>query len=353
MGPDLHAHPGDDELSLPGATLLPGLTNAHDHLFLDVLPLSGRGPYASAHAWSLEFPQRFRPALEPLLQIPEAVRAHWGGLRNLLSGATWVAHHDHLVPGMLLPSFPVRVVWPYRLLDSLPLEAHPRRARRGNGPLLVHVAEGTDAASRAEVRQLEKLGLLDRRTVLVHAVGLGPGDAHRISAAGASVVTCPSSNRFLLGALPHWDELERVLVGTDSTLTGPPSLLDELRVVESLGWQPERILAAATHRAAGPLGLPLDAGRLCAGAPAHVIALETRGSSAQSLLAARPGDVRMAMVDGEVRAAHAAVWGQRPGLQGRIAVDGTLVQVRSSDAQVVHRVRGSFASAEPTWLQMA
>jgi cytosine/adenosine deaminase-related metal-dependent hydrolase len=359
IAPRLHVERDELEVRLSGELLLPGLVNAHDHLHLDVLPRVPQGPYANAHIWSDRFSAEVRPRLARYLALDKRDRYRWGGLRNLLSGATWVAHHDPWERTLGSADFPVHVVHPYTQVTSLRLGDARRayRKARGRSVFFIHLAEGTDGACEGELTLLEAIGALGSKTILVHGVGLTASDRERINATKAAVVLCPSSNMFLLDARPSATGIERVLLGTDSTLTGSDHLLDEIRVAhEVCSLSEERLLAMVTHQAAATLRLPLGAGRLEVGAPAHLIALRaSEAASARALLSARPRNVSLVVVDGEIRSAAkdifvAASLIQRSRLEGEIRVDGELRRIRTSDAVLVNRIRAQTPDAAPMWL---
>ena len=54
-----------------------------------------------------------------------------------------------------------------------------------------------DENSADDISRLHSLGALDRRTVLVHGVALTKESAALLRNCGASLVICPTSNRFL------------------------------------------------------------------------------------------------------------------------------------------------------------
>ncbi|HEX2012238.1 MAG TPA: hypothetical protein VJN44_14985, partial [Roseateles sp.] len=96
---DASAGSGERCVDLRGDRLLPGLINAHDHLQLNALPrLKYRPRYTRVGEWIADIDPRLKS--DPLLlangRVPRAQRLAVGGLKNLLSGVTTVAHHDPL-----------------------------------------------------------------------------------------------------------------------------------------------------------------------------------------------------------------------------------------------------------------
>jgi cytosine/adenosine deaminase-related metal-dependent hydrolase len=324
---------GERVLDGAGLLALPGLINAHDHLGLDLLPRLGAGSYANAYEWARAI---YRPDASPIrevLRVGLRDRLWWGAYRNLIAGVTTVVHHDpyywwvfgrqwlgrRLVRRRLFGRrFPVRVLRRYAWCHSLggpelgygddPVRAFRRAGAR---PFILHAAEGTDARASAEVDRLHELGLLGPSTVLVHAVAVDARQRELLAATGTGVVWCPASSLGLYGATAPVAALHgkvRIALGTDSTVTGSPTLFDELRVAASTGLvEPAALLEMVTTQAARIFTLDDGRGTLRIGAPADVLLLPDDGrSAAELLLAATAGDPELVLVGGRPRAASAA-----------------------------------------------
>lgn len=322
--------PGDTHIDLRGARLLPGLINAHDHLQLNALPrLKYRELYGNAAEWIDDI----RPRLEsdPMFVANRAVeradRLLIGGIKNLLSGATTVAHHDPLYPGLAEDAFPIRVIASYGWSHSLSLDGaeQVRRAHRetpADWPWIIHAAEGTDVAAAAEFDRLESLGCITTNTLIVHGLALTPGQQVRLDAAGAGLIWCPSSNLHLFGRTLDVEALSTrglVALGSDSRLSGARDLLAELRVARVCsGFDEARLEALVTERAAKLLR-QTDRGRLEPGMLADLLALP----AGVRLFEATRADVQLVMVGGRVRYAdpeYAETVGDR---MVEVRVDGT------------------------------
>ena len=85
-------------VDLEGYTIFPGLINAHDHLELNHYPRTKfREVYNNAHEWGEDVNARLdTEPYKSLRQYPIWDRLFIGGLKNLLCGATTVAHHNPL-----------------------------------------------------------------------------------------------------------------------------------------------------------------------------------------------------------------------------------------------------------------
>jgi cytosine/adenosine deaminase-related metal-dependent hydrolase len=283
--------------------IFPGLINAHDHLQLNnILPISRTEGFPNSYAWIDAFEAHRRdPIVAAAVTVPTATR-HWlGGLKNLLAGATTVAHHDPWHPVLDDPDFPVGLLRQFGWSHSLGLgtRRHDEPPRYGpdvcasfaatptGQPWMIHLAEGTDQVARAELQHLDALGCLAANTVLVHGVGLTNADITRIIESDAAVAWCPSSNLAMLGCTLDPRRLfdaGRLLLGTDSRLTGSRDLLDELRVAAANGdLSAPDVLRMVTTDASRILGLP-GCGGLRAGMVADCIIVRADGDPHAVLL---------------------------------------------------------------------
>ena len=237
--------PADLVIDLRGGRLLPGLINAHDHLQLNSFPQpEHRRQHGNVREWIAEINDRLRSdhAFRSVAGVPREHRLLHGGLKNLLSGVTTVAHHDPLYPTLSGTSFPVRVVTNYGWSHSLGIDGE-NRARRSHEstpadwPWIIHAAEGIDAEAMAEFGRLDSLNCITGNTLLVHGVALGPAQRERLAEAHAGLIWCPSSNLHLFGESADVADLiacGRVALGTDSRLSGAADLLGELRVARAI-----------------------------------------------------------------------------------------------------------------------
>ena len=303
---DAPARAGDLGLDLGGARLLPGLINAHDHLQLNAaLPRLGfREVYRNASEWIDDITPRLATDARLLAHraVPREQRFFVGGLKNLLSGATTVAHHDPRVAVLDHEDFPVSVPelggWSHSLaLDGEEAVRASCRAVGHGRRWVVHAAEGVDAAATLEFDRLDALGCIAPHTLLVHGLGLSGSQQRRLVKAGAAVIWCPGSNLHLFGRTldPEWLFAQgRLALGSDSRISGGRDLLHELALVRDLtGWSDERLETWVTQDAARLLGLT-DRGRLDAGLRADLIALPPD----LPLASATRADLRLVVVGG-------------------------------------------------------
>jgi cytosine/adenosine deaminase-related metal-dependent hydrolase len=123
-------------------------------------------------------------------------------------------------------------------------------------------------------------GLVNDRLLAVHGVQLTDSELRMLAEAGATVVTCPRSNRWTGAGLPPVDRFYasgvRVAVGTDSLSSVEDlNLFEELRLMRGLAPSvPARdILASATTHGADALGFGADFGTIEPGKRAELIAV--------------------------------------------------------------------------------
>lgn len=313
----LDCPPGSEDtaVDLDGDWVFPGLINAHDHLELNHFPrLKWRGRYGNVGEWIADFQPRFKtdPALVAGMSAPFEDRLLIGGIKNLLSGATTVCHHNpyHAALGR---RFPVRVVTRYRYSHSLLIDGesvrHVHHQTPRGWPWIIHAAEGTDREAEQELDRLLELECITPNTVLVHAVGFRQDTRDSLCRADAAIVWCPSSNQYLLGTTADVSALAaagRVALGTDSRLSGGRDILAEIRLAAGTKQVDARaILRMITVDAARILRLP-DSGMLRCGAWADLVVIpRRRADPLDDLLETDRSGLRMVLLGGRAQIADA------------------------------------------------
>ncbi|MEO1162697.1 MAG: hypothetical protein AAFV98_02840 [Chloroflexota bacterium] len=235
------------EVDLEGYTLFPGMVNAHDHLELNHYPRTKfREVYDNAHQWGEDVnAQLDSEPFRTLRRYPLKDRLFIGGLKNLLCGATTVAHHGPKYREMYARDFPVRVLKNYGWAHSLHFDTDEEIVRSYKNtpkhhPWFIHLAEGTDEVAAGEYQRLKALGCVGTNTVIVHGVGLDVDllwtDYQRGQKFGG-IVICPSTNDYLLGTTLNVGSLNispddlPTAVGTDSRLTAKGDTYHEFRAL--------------------------------------------------------------------------------------------------------------------------
>ena len=342
---------GDMVVDLDGAFVLPGLINAHDHLELNHYgALQMRARYENAIDWIDELAPALRhdPAILAGRAWPLRERLFIGGLKNLLSGVTTVAHHNPLYRE-LGDQIPVRLLRSFRRAHSFALEARPVGAHGEPGagvqaacadtpsrvPFVVHAAEGVDSRAEREFHRLEVLGCLKPNTVLVHGVALSVEQWRSLLAYGSSLIWCPESNLSLFGrTIPARHFLDaapqaasHLCLATDSRITGSRDLLDEIATAaRAADVTANELLRMVTTAPAAILRLR-QAGRLTVGGAADLTILPSGPPTpAEALTAARRADVQLVVVGGRpllgVRR-YTAVFKARHEATAPVIVDGS------------------------------
>jgi cytosine/adenosine deaminase-related metal-dependent hydrolase/SAM-dependent methyltransferase len=334
--------------------ILPGLINAHDHLEFALFPRLGRGGYQNFVEWATDI---HRPAESPIREhrsVPKNTRLWWGAIRNLLCGATTVCHHNPYVAEVFENDFPVRVVRDFGWAHSLAMEmeiAGKHADTPAGQPFILHLGEGMDNASAEELFQLDRVGALTGRTVVVHGLALNAEGRRLLRDRGAALVWCPTSNVFLFGRTHQQEtigQLVSVALGSDSSLTAQGDLLDELNFAcEQVRVSPDDLYAQVTLQSADILRLESGQGSLRVGAVADLIATRDRNlTPAETLARSTYRDVELVIVGGRVQLASPSI---KERLAGELAeglepleIDGELRWIRAPLARLFAHARSAL-----------
>jgi aminodeoxyfutalosine deaminase len=153
------------------------------------------------------------------------------------------------------------------------------------------------------VEYLDRLGLVNRDLLAVHGVQFTDAELSRLAAAGATLVTCPRSNKWTGAGVPPIDRFYasgvRVAIGTDSLAS-----VDDLNVFAEMAEvrrlapavPAARILESATLAGAEALGFGAELGSIEPGKRAQLLAVRVPAdvTDVEEYLVSgiEPGDVR-------------------------------------------------------------
>ena len=216
----------------------------------------------------------------------------------------------------------------------------------------IHAAEAQDDERRTRrvhgcgiVDRLDRHGLLNERSLLVHGVHLADSDLASVTAAGAWLVHNPRSNmNNAVGHAPIERFGERAALGTDGW---PADMLAELRFAhfrerEHLGlrraYPSTALLQGGQSLAAEIFGVPF--GTLAPGSPADLVVCDyvpPTPLTAANLPAHLLAGVQPAMMTGVMASGR---WVCRDGVPVNIDVDAVYCRARQLAATVWRRMRG-------------
>jgi hypothetical protein len=231
-----------------------------------------------------------------------------------------VCHHNPYVAEVFDEGFVVRVLRDFGWAHSVSMDGDFARRNQEtppDQPFIIHLAEGIDEQSSAEIFELFQEHALDDRTVIIHGLGLDEHGRNLLRSVGGALVWCPTSNVFLFGRTLSCDALQqfsRVALGSDSPLTSEGDLLDEIRFArEIVGVDDGQLFASVTTSAADVLRVRDGQGTLRVGALADFFAVRDRGvSSAKALSTLCWRDVELVVIGGLVHLASSEMHRRLP-----------------------------------------
>ena len=227
----------------------PALINIHDHMRGNYLPRVGpknNQYYTNWSFWDADlksssvYEERANLSIEQMYFL--------SAYKNLFSGvATVNDHFPHEINEPFIPHLPIRVIREYSLAHECSsfdlrwgkgIEIEHAQAVKNNWPFITHLEEGFDPESQDGIGILERLKCLDDHDVFIHCIGFSDEDIEKTARAGASISWCPGSNFFMFNVTCKIRKILKaginVAIGTDSTHTGSPNLLEEMRYARKM-----------------------------------------------------------------------------------------------------------------------
>jgi cytosine/adenosine deaminase-related metal-dependent hydrolase len=306
VGKHLHKTKGEIVREFENHFVYPGLINSHDHLEMNLYPRLGDPYYQNYTQWANDI---YKPGESPIREIEKLNikdRLLWGGIKNLISGVTTVVHHNPWHRFLESRQFPVKVLkkmaWSHSLAFGKKIEKNFPSNK--DVPFIVHAGEGVDDFAEAEIFKLDDLRLLRKNTVLIHAIAIREEQIRRIIERKSSIIWCPSSNLYMFGKTAPIDKIKNqipIALGSDSTLTGSPTLLHEMSAAHATGLATSHeILAMVTSIPSKIFSLPDP--KIAPGQPADLFIAKTNSNNYfENLISLIPGDIQMVIVNGAIK----------------------------------------------------
>lgn len=307
---------------LAGASFVyPALINIHDHFRGNYLPRVGPKDdkfYLNWAPWDADL--KSSPVFDERSNITVEQMYFLSAYKNLFSGVgTANDHFPHEINGQYLPRLPIRAIEEYTLSHECSsfdlhwgegIEIEHARAVERDWPYITHLEEGFDPESQDGIGILERLNCLDDHGVFIHCIGFSDEDIAKTARAGASISWCPASNFFMFNVTCKIRKMLKaginVAIGTDSTATGSPNLLAEMKFAREVyrdmygeELQAKTLFAMVTANPARAFRMSDRIGALEPGMNADILVLKARKDDAyENLASAAMEDIELLTVDG-------------------------------------------------------
>jgi len=319
-----------------GGVISPGLVDLHNHVAYNfIAPWAPPRLYGNRYQWAddASYAAAVKGPYNAVKSAGHLCQAQkYGELRALMGGTTtiqgsigytcqngWVRNvesyvfcRDHIRQNVL----PVKSI---TALDAQKLIAQFDAGT--TKAYLVHLAEGTDDSSRAELDTLRTLGLLRKEVVAIHGTALTAAQLTEMGAAGMKLVWSPQSNEVLYGQTTDVPAALRaglkVALSPDWTPSGTTNLLAELKVADRINQtrfngllSDAQLFEMATAVPAEIAGMSDKIGRIAPGMAADLVVVKPNGKAPlRAIIEAQPSDVVLTVIAGQAMYGDTAMLG--------------------------------------------
>ncbi|HET7152969.1 MAG TPA: amidohydrolase family protein [Candidatus Kapabacteria bacterium] len=308
------------------ALAFPGLINSHEHLEFNCYSQLDGGPYHNYAEWGEGIHRRHAEEIKSIESIPRELRERAGIAKNLLCGVTAVAHHGD---GPALADLPITILNKEQWIHSVEHGHLATLLLPGKGPVVIHIAEGTDDKTRRETDALLRMNLWRRKLIGIHGIAMRPEQAAKF----AAIVWCPMSNEFLFEQTAPIAEMKNhttILLGSDSTLTSPWNFWEHLRRARAIGaLTDDELIASVTTNAAHIWNIP-DRATIAPRMKADIVIVRKKyDDPREAFFAINPEDILLVLREGKVILVDASLQQMLPSLAdintlSPVSVNGTV-----------------------------
>ena len=355
IGSDLQPHKNERVGNFENHYIYPGLINSHDHLEMNLYPKLGTPPYANYLDWAKDI---YKPNTSPIREIEKVDikdRLLWGGLKNLISGVTTVVHHNPWHIMLRKKEFPTKVLktnWAHSPELGKDIQ---KEFKKNELTFVIHAGEGIDEFAYSEITKLHSLGLLKKNTVLVHAVAARQSDIESIASEKSSMVWCPASNLFMFDQTAPIQQMKgkiKIAIGTDSTMTGTRTLLDEIKIANETGLATSNeIYDMITAIARTIFNLPDQSISITHPADLFIAPIKHKNYF-ENLIQLTPEDINLILINGNIKLVAAEWQGLTP-LKNNVKINSTLkyidVDVAALKQRIEKKVGATILEANALW----
>jgi cytosine/adenosine deaminase-related metal-dependent hydrolase len=337
-----------------GSFVYPAFINSHDHLEMNLYPKLGKPPYQNYVQWAYDINNINDPIIKSIEKVDIRDRMLWGGLKNLISGVHTVVHHNPWNSIFESSDFPVMVFKNYSWAHSLHFEKKIAHAN----PLslfVIHAAEGVDAVASQEISELSVRGLLRQNSVIIHGINLSDNDIEKLSNEKCALVWCPASNLFMFNQTAQIEKLKRIKValGTDSTMTGSPTFLHEMKIaLQTNRTSMEEIVEMSTVVPESIFKVPSS--KIEKASPANFFITRKKNHQyTQNLFDIQPSDLSHVVINGKIRLTNSQASPVQRIVYNPFEVNGETryagVNVKKLRQRISKKVSESILQANPLW----
>jgi cytosine/adenosine deaminase-related metal-dependent hydrolase len=336
------------------ALAFPGLINSHDHLDFNLFPLIRNKVYNNYTEWGRDIHEKNKTEINKVLKVRQHLRVQWGIYKNLLNGFTTVVNHgnqlktDQELINIFQKTYSLHSIgfekkWKWKINNPL----------KCKWPFSIHIGEGKDEVSHAEIDELIKWNIFKKTMVGIHGVAMDENQAAHFHA----VVWCPASNYFLLNKtapVNSFKDRTNIIFGSDSTLTSSWNIWEHIRLARNEKMLTDAELFNALTSEAATVWRLRDIGHISELQQADIVITKMKKglNSLDNFFSIEPEDILMIMQKGIIRLFDGELKNQLTKLNfssanfSKIKINGVLKYVAGDLPGLMNEIKKYYPEAD-------